>query len=43
MVSRRLRITWNRPRSTAEWVLFAVFGASFVTMIAEIAWWTFRF
>jgi hypothetical protein len=43
MVSRRNRLAWNRPQSAAEWVLFAVFGGSFVTMIAEIAWRIFRF
>jgi hypothetical protein len=43
MPARRNHFAWNRPQSAAEWVLFVVFGASFVVMIAEVVWWTVRF
>ena len=43
MAPRRNLFVRNRPQSAAEWVLFVVFGTSFVTMIAEVIWWTFRF
>jgi len=43
MGSRRTHVAWNRPQSPAEWVLFVVFGASFVTMIVQVVWWSVRF
>jgi len=36
------RFLVNRPQSMAEWILFAVFIGSLLTMVGEIAWWTVR-